>query len=128
MNDKRFENKIKKAIMHSQKVKQNQELYELRHSNDKPKEKLSFSKRAFIFLVGNCTVIEIYALITMVYFQDLSSLSALIVAVVGDCVTMLAYMVKSQHENTSGGIVFETAMKKLEHELSNESNGDDSVG
>ena len=124
MHDMAFEVEKQKALDHAKEVKQKQELYEIKHSNDKPKEKLSFSKMAFIFIVGNCTVIEIYALIAMFHFGDLSSLSALITAVVGECVALLAYMVKSQHENTSGGIVYETAMRKLEHELNN----DDTVG
>lgn len=127
MNDKKFEKEINKAIEHSNAVKQKQELYELKHSNDITKEKLSFSKMAFIFLVANCTVIELYSLIAMALLRDLSPLPALIAAVVGDCVALIAYNVKAQHENTSGGIVFETTMKKLEHELNN-NDSDESVG
>lgn len=121
-----YEKEISKAMEHADKVKFRNELYELRHSNDRPKEKLSFSKMAFIFMIGNCVAIEIYALIAMFYFGDLSSLSALIAAVVGECVTTLGYFIKAQHENTKDGIIYETAMKKLEHELDNST--DDSVG
>lgn len=120
-----YEKEISRALEHAEKVKLHQELYDLKHSNDKPKEKLSFSKIAFIFMIGNCVVIEIYALIAMFYFGDLSSLSALIAAVIGECVTMLGYFIKSQHENTKDGIVYETTMKKLEHELEN---SNDAVG
>ena len=124
MHDLIYELKKKKAEEHAKAVKQKQDLYELKHTNDKPKEKLSFSKIAFIYMIANCTVIEIYSLFAMFYFGDLSSLSSLIAAVVGECVTLLGYYIKSQHENTKGGIVYETAIKKLEHEL----NEDDSVG
>lgn len=121
-----YEKKISKALEHAEKVKLKQELHDLKHSNDKPKEKLSFSKMAFIFMIGNCVIIEIYALVAMFYFGDLSSLSALIAAVVGECVTTLGYFIKSQHENTKDGIIYETAMKKLEYELDNKS--DEAVG
>lgn len=121
-----YEKKLAKAIEHAEKVKLNQELSELRHSNDKPREKLTFSKIAFIFMIGNCVVIEIYALVAMFFFGDLSSLSALIAAVVGECITTIGYFIKSGRENRKDGIVYDTAMKKLEYEL--ESNTDDAVG
>lgn len=121
-----YEKEISIAMEHADKVKFRHELYELRHSNDKPREKLSFSKMAFIFMIGNCVVIEIYALIAMFYFGDLSSLTALIAAVVGECTSFLLYEYKSMKENTASGITYETTMKKLEHELDNST--DDSVG
>lgn len=114
-----FEVEKQKALHYAEDVRQRQELYELRHSNDKKKEKLSFSKIAFIFMVTNCVIIELYALFTMFYFQDLSSLPALIAAIVGECITLCGYYVKSGKENTIGGIVYESAMKTLEHELDN---------
>lgn len=121
-----YEKQLAKALKHAEKVKLKQELNELRHSNDKPKEKLSFSKMAFIFMIANCVVIEIYALVAMFFFGDLSSLSALIAAVVGECISFLCFEIKSGKENTTGGIIYESAMKKLEHELNN--NTDDAVG
>ena len=121
-----YEKQLAKALEHAEKVKLKQELNELRHSNDKPKEKLSFSKIAFIFMIANCVVIEIYALVAMAFFGDLSSLSALIAAVVGECISFLCFEIKSGKENTTGGIIYESAMKKLEHELNN--NTDDAVG
>lgn len=121
-----YEKKIEKAMKYAEKVKLKRELNELKHSNDKPKEKLSFSKVAFIFMIGNCIVIEIYALIAMFFFGDLSSLSTLIAAVVGECLSFLAFEIKSLKENTAGGIVFESAMKKLDYELDNKN--DEPVG
>lgn len=125
-----YEKKIEKALKYAEKVKLNRELNELKHSNDKPKEKLTFSKGIFIFMIANCIVIEIYALIAMFFFGDLSSLSALIAAVVGECITTIGYFVKAGRENTKDGIVYETAMMKLEHELENSSSmsNDDAVG
>lgn len=119
-----YEKQIANALEYAERVKLRQELHELRHSNDKPKEKLSFSKIAFIFMMGNCVVIEIYALITMFFMKDLSSLSTLIAAVVGECICTCGYFIKSGKENTAHGIVYETAMAKLQHELES----DDAVG
>lgn len=119
-----FEKEIELAIKHADRVKQKRELAEIYHANDEPKEKLSFSKIAFIFMMTNCVIIEVYALVAMFRFADLSSLSTLIAAVVGECVSFLSYEYKSMKENSSQGIVYESAMKKLEHELSN----DDCVG
>ena len=125
-----YEKKLERAVEHAEKVKLNQELSDVWHSNDKPKEKLSFSKAAFIFMMANCVVIEIYALVVMAIYGDLSSLSTLIAAVIGECVSLLGYLIKSKHENTSGGIVYETTMAKLNHELElgNYENNDESVG
>lgn len=119
-----YELKKKEALVHAEDVKQKQELYKLKHSNDKPKERLSFGKIGFIFLVVNFTVVEIYSLIMMAILQDLTPLPSLIAAVIGNCISFITYNIKSQHENTQGGIVYETAMMKLEHEL----NEEDSVG
>ena len=121
-----YEKRIQKALDHAERVKLNQELKELRHSNDKPKEKITFSKGVFIFMIANCIVIEVYSLVAMFFFGDLSSLSALIAAVVGECITTIGYYVKAGRENTKDGIVYETAMKKLEYELEN--NSDEAVG
>lgn len=112
-----YEAEKQKALDHAKEVKQKQELYEIKHSNDKPKEKLSFSKMAFIFMIANCSVIEIYALVAMFFFADLSPLTSLIVAVVGECAAFISYEAKSAKENSAQGIVYETTMKKLEHEL-----------
>ena len=126
MDRMNYEKRIQKALDHAERVKLNQELKELRHSNDKPKEKITFSKGVFIFMIANCIVIEVYSLVAMFFFGDLSSLSALIAAVVGECITTIGYYVKAGKENTKDGIVYETAMKKLEYELEN--NSDEAVG
>ena len=124
-----YEKQKEKALQHAETVKLRQELHELKHSNDKQKEKLSFSKVAFIFMISNCTVIEIYALIAMTFFADLSPLTSLIAAVVGECMSFLVFELKSSKENTEGGIIYESAMKKLEYELKGETKDtDEAVG
>ena len=123
-----YEKQKERARQHAEKVKLQQELYELKHSNDKPKEKMPFSKKAYIFMIANCTVIEIYALIAMAFFADLSPLTTLIAAVVGECMSFLIYEAKAAIENKSNGIVYETTMAKLKHEMEQQKETDDAVG
>lgn len=118
-----FDKKKERAEQHALRVKQRQELSEIKHKND-VKASLSFSKLAFIFMMGNCMIVEIYALITMIIFADLSPLTTLIAAVIGECVTMIGYYIKSGKENTAGGIVYESAMEKLRSGI----DSDDAVG
>ena len=121
-----YQDKKDKAEKYAEKIKQKQELYEIKHKNDKSKEKMPTGKIGFWFLLINCTIIEIYALVAMMVLQDLTPLTALIAAVVGDCIAFISYNIKSGKENTSGGIIYESAMKKLEYELEN--NSEDAVG
>lgn len=114
------------ANKYAAKVKQKQELYDIKHRNDKPKEKLSFSKKAFVFMIANCIIIEIYSLFMMAFYEDLSSLPTLIVAVIGECICTVSYYIKAKCENTQGGIIYETALRKLDNSI-NEINSD-SVG
>ena len=51
----------------------------------------------------------------MLALGNLDALPVLITAIVGECVSILGYMVKSSIENKKGGIIFETAMKELEN-------------
>lgn len=117
MNEKDYKDKMDEALKHAEDVKQKQELKEARHSNDKEKKPLSFSKMAVIFIFVNCCIIELYSMVVMAVFHDLSSLGSLIMAVVGQCAALIGYFVKASHENTSQGIVYETTMMQLQHEL-----------
>lgn len=112
-----YEKELEKAKLHAEKVKIRQELYDIRHANDRQKEKLPTGKKALKFMIINCSIIELYSLFAMYMLQDLSPLTTLIAAVVGECVSIISYNIKSSKENTSGGIVYESAMKKLKYEL-----------
>ena len=114
MNEKDYKDKMDEAFRHAEDVKQKQEIKEVKHSNDKP---LSFSKMAVIFIFANCCVIELYSMVVMAVFHDLSSLGSLVMAVVGQCASLLGYFIKASRENTESGIVYETTMLQLQHEL-----------
>ena len=59
------------------------------------KKKATFTKIIMTFIFINCTVIEIYSMIVMYILQDLSALSTLIGAVVGEAFAFAVYCVKS---------------------------------
>ena len=83
--------------------------------------RLSTSKKALIFLLANCTIIELFTFWVIVQqlaspsvSLDLTPLVALIGAVIGEVITVASYYAKSAKENTIGGIVYETTLKKEE--------------
>ena len=84
--------------------------------------RLSTSKKALIFLLANCTIIELFTFWVIIQqlaspsiSLDLTPLVALIGAVIGEVITVAAYYAKSAKENTIGGIVYETTLKKEEN-------------
>lgn len=120
-----FEEEVFKAEQYAKRQKQKAEIYKIKHKNDN-KKPLTFGKMALIFLLLNCTVIEIYAMVVMFIFADLSPLTVLISSVVGECIGLISYNIKSQKENTGPngeGITYFLAEKNKnqnEEELSNE--------
>ena len=87
-------------------------LYKIKYGKDK--ERFSTTKLVLAFLILNMVVIEVYSLYAMLALGDLNALPVLITAIVGECISILGYMVKASIENRAGGIVFETTMKQLE--------------
>lgn len=121
-----YNKKLEKAKKHALLVKQKQEIYDAKHENDK-KKSWSFTKKLMAFLICNCSVIEIYSLIAIWRFGDLSPLSCLITAIVGECVGVIAYSYKSSIENRSGGITYETAMFEMKNKF-HKDNDEEPVG
>lgn len=122
-----YEDELDKAHRYAERVRQKQELNEIRHANDKEKKSLSFSKMAVIFIFANFFIVELYSMVVMFVFHDLTSLGSLIVAVIGQCAALCGYFIKAGRENVSGGITFETAMYELKEnaELSEDTSMDD---
>lgn len=100
------------------KLKEDQRQFKETH-----RPKLSTSKLLIIFLFINCTIIEIFTgyvtlksldIATMTFMMpDFTPLVTLIGAVVSEVIGFAIYAIKSAKENTSGGIVYETAMMNL---------------
>lgn len=85
--------------------------------------KLSTSKLLILFLFINCTIIELFTGWVTIKSLDLSTMTlmapdftplvTLIGAVVSEVIGFAVYALKSTKENTSGGIVYETAIANL---------------
>ena len=116
------------------KLKEDQRQFKETH-----RPKFSTSKLLIIFLFINCTIIEIFTgyvtlksldIATMTFMMpDFTPLVTLIGAVVSEVIGFAIYAVKSAKENTSGGIVYETAMMNLcGNRDPSEVNNSDAVG
>ena len=110
-----------------------------RHFKETHRPKFSTSKLLIIFLFINCTIIEIFTgyvtlksldIATMTFMMpDFTPLVTLIGAVVSEVIGFAIYAIKSAKENTSGGIVYETAMMNLcGNRDPSEVNNSDAVG
>ena len=110
-----YEQELKKAEAYAEKVKQQKELYRIRHQNDAPK-KITTTKLIILYLFIILNVVLIFSMVTMVYFADLSALPVLITDIMAQVLSYAIYCVKSTKENTQFGIVYETAMKEMEYE------------
>lgn len=99
--------KRKEELIREQKLKADMAKY---------KKPLSMSKKMLIYIVVNCTVVQVYAMVAMFVLQDLSALYALITAVVGETIAFFIYEIKAARENTSEHGTTVLAMKR-QHEL-----------
>lgn len=68
------------------------------------------SKLALGYIFASCTAVQLFSMAAMWRFGDLSPLSTLIGATVGEAISYCAYVAKSTKENTAGGIIYDTAM------------------
>ncbi len=110
-------NKLR-AKRHAEKVKQRQEIYEIRHSNDGERKKPAYGKLLVAFIFIDCLIIQGFIMATIWETKDTSHLSSL-VSLIGtlavQAISLISYNSKSAKENTSGGIVYETALLNLEN-------------
>lgn len=78
--------------------------------NKKKRTKLTTSKKALWFILINALVVEVYSMVVMWHFGDLSALYSLIGAIIGEGVAVASYYAKATKENTRGGITYDKAM------------------
>ena len=142
MNEKKRDLMIAERRWQKEKPLRERE-YKLKEDQRQFKEthrpKISTSKLLIIFLFINCTIIEIFTgyvtlksldIATMTFMMpDFTPLVTLIGAVVSEVIGFAIYAIKSAKENTSGGIVYETAMMNLcGNRDPSEVNNSDAVG
>ena len=105
--NKDFDRKCRQAIIKAQKQREKQDLKKIKEKYGKQKKKKKMidlsttTKQIMLFLIINCTVVEVYAMFTMYHFQDLTTLEALISAVITETIAFLVYCVKSYFETRS---------------------------
>lgn len=131
LTDSQYQNQMKKIRM---KNKQKERRRKLREEKNKYKSKLKLPTTSKLLLIGAvllCLEIVIFCEYVMVKLQDSSSMYVLIGIPASLIPIILGYFYKSKAENTSGGIVFETAMSQMTEtmdETIDEESNDGSVG
>ena len=123
-----YKEDLLRAKDHANKVKEKQNIEAVKHFYDKPKKKLTFGKLMLLFLIINCSVIEVFSMIAMWHFSDLSPLGGLIAAICTETVGLVSYMIKSSVENRGpdGGITYALAMR--EQDRIDNNNSEEAVG
>lgn len=114
------------ALIKNNIIRKNAIKEEYEELQKKKKHKLTMSKKFIIFLLINCSIIEIFTgIITIIDMKlawsigimpDFSPLVALIGAVVGEVIGLAVYFAKSTKENTEGGIVYFNATQGILNE------------
>lgn len=108
----------KQALIQKEQIKK--EKREIKEKY-KQKNKFAFSKFLVFFLFLNCTVVEVITFIltfktVQLGIIDFSSLQMLITAIVGEVIGFSIYSLKSLKQNTTGGIVYQTAIREQQKE------------
>ena len=122
--EKDLELEEKRWLREKQLLEREQQLKEDKKSfRKKFHKKIPTSKWLIYFLFINCTLIELFTgwvtikslqLAAMTYIlPDFTPLVTLIGAVVSEVIGFGVYSLKSAKENTTGGIVYETAMMNI---------------
>ena len=63
------------------------------------RKKFTTTKFLMYLILGNCFIIELYSMWTMIFLGDLGALSSLIGAVIGESIAFAVYCYKSFNEN-----------------------------
>ena len=114
LNEKQFENALKRIQIENEYKERNRKLKEEKRKY-KPKIKLPSTSKlvvAYLFVVLN--IVLFYAMYMMYHFAELTYLGVLITDVASQILVFLIYAVKSAKENSQNGITYEMAM--LEHQ------------
>lgn len=101
---------LKKIRNRGERKQRRDELRRVRQEYWPPRKPPSTSKLALAYIFASCTVVQIYSMIAMWHFGDLSALYSLIGATVGEAISYCAYAAKAAKENTEGGITHDLAM------------------
>ena len=98
-----YTKKAKKAFIDAKKREYELEIKAINNSIKEEKEpsNLTASKFFMLFILINCTIIEIYSMVVMVKMQDLSALSSLIASVITESISYAVYCAKAYRSKKS---------------------------
>ena len=114
-----YEFRLLRAKRHADRVKQDQIVHDIRHRNDKSesdKKKFQYGKLLVAFIFIDCLFIQFFIMYMIMKTNDtahLSNLVGLIGTLVAQAVALISYNNKAKIENSSNGIVYETAMREM---------------
>ena len=118
LSEKEFNAKMKRIKTENLTKKRKAQLKEERKKGNPQKKVFSTSKIVLIGMILICVEIVLFCEYAMLKLMDTSSMYVLIGIPVALAPIIWGYYSKSKAENTSGGIVYETAMAQLDIENS----------
>lgn len=118
LSEKEFNAKMKRIKAENLTKKRKAQLKEERKKGKPQKKVFSTSKIVLIGMILICVEIVLFCEYAMLKLMDTSSMYVLIGIPVALAPIIWGYYSKSKAENTSGGIVYETAMAQLDIENS----------
>jgi len=98
--DKRLEQVKREKEIYNQRL----EIHDMRRQMRRWKPPTT-TKILMAFIFGNCTVVEVYSMAVMYLLQDLSSLYALITAVISESISFAIYAAKAYNETKQEEII-----------------------
>ena len=129
MNQKEYRRKIQLERHKNQQAKMRQNIRDVRNKRRKPlKLNLSYSKLVLLGMIIMCFQIVFFCEYAIVTLADASAMYALIGIPVALAPIIWGYYSKSKAENTSGGIVYDMAMRNTEEISEDTDDSDGCVG
>lgn len=115
MTQREYQKKIQIERHKNQQAKMRQNIRNIRSRRKKPhKLNLSYSKFVLLGMIIMCFQIVLFCEYAIITLADASAMYALIGIPVALAPIIWGYYSKSKAENTSGGIVYDMAMRNVE--------------
>lgn len=131
MTQREYQKKIQIERHKNQQAKMRQNIRNIRNKRKKPhKLNLSYSKFVLLGMIIMCLQIVLFCEYAIITLADASAMYALIGIPVALAPIIWGYYSKSKAENTSGGIVYDMAMRNVEDNSAcdSEEDSDGAVG
>lgn len=99
LSEKEFREKMRKTRLKNAEIARRQELEKEKNKYKPTKKKIQTSKIFFILLFLSCFATQIFSMVAMWHFADLSSLSVLIGSTLTEGVGLMGYYLKAFMES-----------------------------